>query len=53
MTRASTFGAILGLRTDLRGKGDYDGADAVRDGLTAIGVEVRDTPAGPEWVLHR
>ena len=44
---------LLGLRADLRGKGDYDGADAVRDGLTAIGVEVRDTPAGPEWVLHR
>ena len=42
---------LLALRTDLRGKGDYAGADAVRDGLVAIGVEVRDTPEGTEWVL--
>lgn len=43
---------LLGLRADLRDRGDYGGADAVRDGLVALGVEVRDTPSGSEWSLR-
>ncbi len=42
---------LLALRTDLRGRGDYASADAVRDGLVGLDVEVRDTPEGTEWVL--
>ena len=32
---------------------DLPTADAVRDQLTALGVQVEDTPAGPRWELSR
>lgn len=44
--------ALLAARADLRAAKRYDAADALRDRLLAIGVEVRDTPAGAEWKLH-
>ena len=44
--------ALLAARADLRAAKHYDAADALRDRLLAVGVEVRDTPAGAEWELH-
>ena len=44
--------AMLGLRRDARDAKRYADADAVRDRLAGIGVEVRDTPAGTEWELQ-
>jgi len=42
--------AQMGKLTDAAKQ--YDAADALRDRLLAVGVEVRDTPAGAEWELH-
>jgi cyanophycinase-like exopeptidase len=44
--------ALLAARADLRRAKQYDAADALRDRLVGIGVEVRDTPAGAEWELR-
>ncbi|CAN5335540.1 hypothetical protein BH20ACT5_BH20ACT5_14910 [soil metagenome] len=43
---------LLSLRATARSSGDFAIADRARDGLTAAGVEVRDTPAGTEWSLR-
>jgi cyanophycinase-like exopeptidase len=42
---------LLALRTVVRAEKRYDLSDQIRDGLAAAGVEVRDTPAGVEWLL--
>jgi len=42
---------LLRVRTEARDAKRWADADAVRDGLVAAGVEVRDTPAGAEWDL--
>jgi hypothetical protein len=42
--------ALLDLRARARDAKDFATSDRVRDALTGAGVEVRDTPAGPEWV---
>jgi cyanophycinase-like exopeptidase len=42
---------LLQLRADARAGGRYDESDAIRDRLTALGVEVRDTATGVEWQL--
>ncbi len=39
----------LSLRARARADKDFATSDAVRDGLAAAGIEVRDTPAGQEW----
>jgi hypothetical protein len=44
--------ALLATRGDLRAAGQYAAADALRDRLVAIGVEVRDAPGGVEWELR-
>ncbi|WP_412062520.1 cysteine--tRNA ligase [Rubrivirga sp. IMCC45206] len=36
-------------RTEARAAKDWARADAIRDELAALGVEVVDTPSGPEW----
>ena len=41
----------LGLRASARREGRYEDADTVRDGLAALGVEVRDTADGSSWEL--
>ncbi len=41
----------LDARRRVREAKDYATSDAIRDGLAAAGVEVRDTPAGVEWDL--
>ena len=45
--------ALLQLRDQARAAKRYDDADAVRDQLVALGVEVRDTPDGTAWELGR
>jgi cyanophycinase-like exopeptidase len=41
--------AVVGVRQQLRGRGDYGLADDLRDAVDAIGVELRDTPDGSTW----
>ncbi|MFM7537130.1 MAG: hypothetical protein ACKO91_15230 [Acidimicrobiales bacterium] len=43
---------LLAQRAAARRAKDFASSDAIRDGLAAAGVEVRDTPSGQEWVLH-
>lgn len=44
--------ALLSVRETARANKDFPLADAARDGLTAAGVEVRDTPDGTQWSLR-
>ena len=43
--------AVLAARVGARAAKQYALADQLRDTLVEAGVEVRDTPAGTEWVL--
>ena len=40
---------LIGERQQARAARDFPRADAARDELAALGVEVRDTPEGPVW----
>ncbi|MFB6272472.1 MAG: DALR domain-containing protein, partial [Salinibacter sp.] len=40
---------LLEEREAARADGDYARADAIRDTLEALGIEVMDRPEGPEW----
>ncbi|MEK7410696.1 MAG: hypothetical protein AAB327_04815 [Actinomycetota bacterium] len=42
---------LLELRTTVRSDKRFDLSDLIRDRLTELGIEVRDTPAGVEWGL--
>ena len=42
---------ILELRAVVRADKRYDLSDLIRDRLITLGVEVRDTAQGPEWLL--
>ena len=44
--------AELEVRTHARQSKDFATADAVRDRLTAAGIDITDTPDGPEWSLN-
>ena len=44
---------LLAVRSGARAAGRFGDADAIRDGLEAAGVEVRDGPAGTDWSLRR
>ena len=44
-------GAELERRATARAQQDWATADEVRDRLAAAGIEVVDTPNGPEWSL--
>lgn len=44
--------ALLALRTQARDEKRWADADAVRDHLSALGVEVRDAEGGSTWALH-
>ncbi len=41
--------ALVARRTDARAAKDFAEADAIRDQLQAMGIEVEDTAAGPVW----
>jgi cysteinyl-tRNA synthetase len=43
--------AALAARITARDAKAYAVSDAIRDNLTAAGIEVRDTADGAEWVL--
>ena len=40
---------LLEERTAAKAQKDYAKADAARDALQKMGIEVRDTPEGVEW----
>ena len=44
--------AILEIRRVVRAEKRYDLSDIIRDALVGAKVEVRDTPAGVEWILQ-
>ena len=46
---ADTVESLLEERAAAREAGDYDRADAIRDTLDEMGIEVMDTPEGTEW----
>jgi len=43
---------LITLRTELRAAKQWAIADQVRDGLTALGVEIKDGPEGTAWSLR-
>jgi hypothetical protein len=44
--------AMLAVRATVRTEKRFDLSDVIRDAFANLGVEVRDTPAGVEWVLN-
>ena len=42
---------VLDLREGERDAGNYDRADALRDDLQALGVDVQDSDSGPSFKL--
>ncbi|MDR2586868.1 MAG: cysteine--tRNA ligase [Coriobacteriales bacterium] len=47
---AKAVEALLSLRTAARAAKDWPRADAVRDGLTPLGLTIEDTPSGPRVI---
>jgi cyanophycinase-like exopeptidase len=45
--------SVLAMRRTARAEGRYADADALRDALLALGVEIRDSATGTEWDLPR
>ncbi|MBA8794837.1 cysteinyl-tRNA synthetase [Friedmanniella endophytica] len=45
-------GELLRQRQEARGRKDYAAADAIRDALGRLGVEIADTPSGPRWTVR-
>jgi cysteinyl-tRNA synthetase len=43
--------ALLDQRTEARAAKDFATADAIRDQLKAAGIDLEDTPQGPQWSL--
>ena len=43
---------LLAQRQDARARKDFAAADAIRDGLDAIGIRIEDTPQGARWSLE-
>jgi cysteinyl-tRNA synthetase len=48
-TASQTLDSLLERRALARGEKDFATSDAIRDGLSAIGVVVEDTADGPRW----
>jgi len=40
---------ILNIRKDARSKKDFETSDKIRDELTKLGIEIKDTKDGAEW----
>jgi len=45
--------AVLSLREDFRKSKQYHIADRIREELSKAGIEVKDTPQGTEYTVHR
>lgn len=43
--------AMLAVRATVRAEKRFDLSDVIRDAFAHLGIEVRDTPSGVEWVL--
>ena len=43
---------LLTQRQEARARKDFAAADAIRDGLDAIGIRIEDTPQGARWSLE-
>ncbi len=41
---------VMRLRAEVRSAKNFELSDLIRDGLTSLGVEVRDAPEGATWV---
>ncbi len=44
---------LLEQRAEARAAKDFTRADVIRDQIKAAGIEVEDTPAGPQWSINR
>ena len=44
--------ALLDQRAEARARKDFAAADAIRDGLDAMGIKVEDTASGVRWTLE-
>jgi cysteinyl-tRNA synthetase len=42
---------LLEQRAAARAAKDFATADAIRDQLKAAGIELEDTPSGPQWSI--
>ena len=43
------MGVVLEVRKTVRDEKRYDLSDLLRERLVEVGLEIRDTPSGPEW----
>ena len=43
----------LAQRTAARERKDFAASDAIRDGLSALGITIEDTAQGPRWSISR
>ena len=48
---SGAVGLLLNLRVDAKNSKDWATADKIRDGLNALGIEIKDTKEGFEWSL--
>ncbi|MEK6648711.1 MAG: cysteine--tRNA ligase [Actinomycetota bacterium] len=48
-----TIQLALAQRASARARKDFAASDAIRDGLTALGITIEDTPQGPRWSITR
>ena len=46
-----TIQLALSERESARGRKDFAASDAIRDGLTRLGITIEDTPQGPRWSI--
>lgn len=44
---------LMSQRQEARARKDFAAADAIRDGLDAIGIRIEDTAQGARWTLER
>lgn len=48
---SSVINLVLDMRTDAKASKDWATSDKIRDGLTALGVKVKDRKDGTDWEL--
>jgi cysteinyl-tRNA synthetase len=48
-----TIKLALSQREAARVRKDFESSDAIRDGLTALGIVIEDTAQGPRWSISR
>ncbi len=49
---AQTVDALLAKRAEARAARDFATGDAIRAALEGLGIEIKDTPQGAEWVVR-